>query len=625
MLEDTKVKISWKGIGDWSAHFLQENQLKDVSLWKKFVDVFRSQPDGENQGWRGEFWGKMMRAAVTIYEYTQDDELYRVLTDSVKDMLTTAEEDGRVSSYSRETEFDAWDIWCRKYVLLALEYYLEICKDTELKDEIVHFVIGCADCILEHIGDGKKRIVDASRSWLGINSSSVLEPIVRLYRLTGEQRYLDFATYIVEEGGAKGINIFELAYENQCYPYQYGVSKAYEMMSCFEGLLEYYYVTGVEKYKTAVVNFGKAVRETEVSVIGSCGATHELFDHTRTRQTICQDEVMQETCVTVTWMKLCAKLLVLTGDSAYADCMERSFYNAYLGAINTDKVSSKYIYKKFIEKLHYPRVVDSYLAFDSYSPLTPGVRGEKVGGNQLLPDDSYYGCCACIGAIGSGVFVKHAVLTDEEGIIVNFFEKGNANFIYKDQNIALVFDTEYPADGTIKIRVQTEKPIVFTMKVRVPEWSGKDAGYKIFRKEWFKDEIIIYYDMDVCVRKPEKWEEDIVYTDMSGNTAFSHCATAVKVCHKKEDDAFICLSRGPLVLAADSRSGREADTVFDFKPEGSLCPDKQITKGVPCLVKMKFVDKNGEKFYLVDYASAGHDWESQIAAWLPYRYDKVYE
>lgn len=625
MLKEAKVKLCWKGVGDWSARFLQEHQLKDVALWKKFVDVFRTQPDGENQGWRGEFWGKMMRAAVTVYEYTQDEELYHVLTDSVRDMLTTAETDGRVSSYSRETEFDSWDIWCRKYVLLAMEYYLEICRDEELKEEIVSFMIRCADCILEHIGDGKKRIVDASRSWLGLNSSSVLEPMVRLYRLTGEQRYLDFATYIVKEGGAKGIHIFELACENRFYPYQYGVSKAYEMMSCFEGLLEYYEVTGVEKYKTAVVNFGKAVRETEVSVIGSCGATHELFDHTRNRQTICQDEVMQETCVTVTWMKFCARLLLLTGDPAYADCMEQSFYNAYLGAINTDQVSSKYIYQKFIEKLHYPKIEDTYLAFDSYSPLTPGVRGEKVGGNQLLTDGSYYGCCACIGAIGSGVFVKHAVLTDEEGIVVHFFEKGTAEVLYQGQTVKLHFDTEYPADGTIRIRVETEKPIFFKIKVRIPAWSGQDTGYKIFQKEWLKDEIMIRYDMDIRVTRPEQWDEDIVYTDMSGNTAFSHCAVAVKVCHKKEDDAFLCLSRGPLVLAADSRSGREADKVFDFEPAGSLCPDHQIAEGVPCMVKMKFTDQQGRPFYLFDYASTGHDWESKIAAWLPYQDDKVYE
>ena len=62
---------------------LQKEQLSDPVLWAKFVDVFRSQPDAVNQGWRGEYWGKMMRGACYTYRAlsakTPDDELYAVL------------------------------------------------------------------------------------------------------------------------------------------------------------------------------------------------------------------------------------------------------------------------------------------------------------------------------------------------------------------------------------------------------------------------------------------------------------------------------------------------------------------------------------------------------------------
>jgi hypothetical protein len=69
-------------------------------------------------------------------------------------------------------------------------------------------------------------------------------------------------------------------------------------------------------------------------------------------------------------------------------------------------------------------------------------------------------------------------------------------------------------------------------------------------------------------------------------------------------------------LAADSRTGKEAGSVFDFEPAGTLCEDPNISAGVPCMLKMKFTDRNSEDFYLVDYASAGRDWETEIAAWL---------
>ena len=551
--------LAFFGVSDKTARFLQKEQLSDPSLWAKFVDIYRTQPDGENQGWRGEYWGKMMRGAVLVYEYTRDEKLYDILTESVRDMMTVAEADGRVSSYSRETEFDSWDIWCRKYVILACEYYLDICRDEAFKKKIIAFISFAADYILEHIGADKKSITKASRSWYGINSSSILEPMVRLYRLTGEKRYLDFCTYIVEHGGAEGIDIFELAYENRLYPYQYGVSKAYEMTSCFEGLLEYYYVTKNEKYKTAVVNYARAVLDSEISIIGSCGITHELFDHTRTRQTVRYDSVMQETCVTVTWMKFCSRLLELTGDSVYADAMEKSFYNAYLGAINTEHCESKYVHNKFADQ----KIVPTYLAFDSYSPLTPGKRGQKVGGNQLMPDLSYYGCCACIGAAGVGVFLKNAITVDDEGITVNFYEKAQAGLDFNGVAVTVLMETDYPTDGKIKISVHAEKPVAFKLRLRNPGWANMPNGYTVYNKEWKDDTVELNFDMPIKFHLPEHWEEDLVYTDTSKNTAGFHCALAQRVYHTEQEDNYVAITKGPLTLAADSRTGKPAYRLID--------------------------------------------------------------
>jgi len=611
------ISLHTNGVADWSVRFLQTEQLKDRAQWKKFVDVFRLRPDAETFAWRGEFWGKMMRGGCLVYGYSKDGELYDVLTETVKDMLTTADGDGRVSSYVREQEFDAWDLWCRKYVMLALEYYLDICKDDSLKAEIVSFIKGCADYIILHIGDGEnqKRITDASRSWLGLNSSSILEPIVRLYHITKEQKYLDFATYIVNEGGARGINVFKLALENKVMPYQYGVSKAYEMTSCFEGLLEYYYATGLEWCKRAVINFADALIKTELSVIGCSGITHELFDFTAARQTVRQEDVLQETCVTVTWMKFCSRLLELTGDSKYADCMEQSFYNAYLGAFNTDRKISPYMREKFVKKLGMKDIVDTYLPIDSYSPLLSGVRGVKVGGNQLLHDLTYYGCCTCIASAGVGVFMKSMVTAEGDTVTVNFFEKGEASFSVCGVGVKITQNTDYPVGGKIEISVKTEKPVEFTLKVRIPSWTG-ECGYKVYKKEWSCDKITVDYDMKIRTQLPMKWEKEVVYTDMSKRIPGNHTAAPITVCHDDKDDNYIALFYGPLTLAADSRTGKAAGSVFDFEPRGEILSDKEITAGVPCMLKIRFTDKNGKDFYLVDYASAGKDWQTEIAAWL---------
>lgn len=625
------AKQNFEGLADKTAKFLEKAQLLDSALWAKFVQQFRDQLDGTNEGWRGEFWGKMMRGACLVYEYTKNEELYAVITETVKDMLTVAEADGRVSSFTRDTEFTAWDMWCRKYVILGMEYYLDICRDDSLRGEIITFISRAADYILARVGDGegKIKITRTAKFWQGMNSSSILEPIVRLYGLTGEERYLDFAAHIVACGGAECARVFDRAFENLVLPYQYGVAKAYEMMSCFEGLLELYRLTGNEQYKTAVINFAYAVIDSEISVIGSCGCTDELFDHTKNRQTQKTEDIMQETCVTVTWMKFCSQLLRLTGDSKFADQMEKSFYNAYLGAINAEHNICKYIKTKKKRCGIKTDEIYSYLPFDSYSPLIPGKRGQKVGGMQFFADNSYYGCCVCIGAAGVGVMLNHTILRDEKGLIVNFYEKGEATVPMGTGKVNIKIDTDYPADGKVKLTVISDTYSSFDLKLRVPAWSAdtkidtdkavviKD-GYAVISGEWQGESVItLDLDMSIQVTKPVVWDVDVLYT---ANRTRVRPPVIVK--HRPEDDLFVSLSRGPITLCADSKMGKDANEEFTFKTENGAmicekCPDTDIYDGRSCTVKCEFTDENGKKFCLIDYASAGKDWNTDIAAWLP--------
>ena len=305
-----------------SIRYIEKIQLLDADLWRLFVNQFRQgSVDDSDRGWRCEYWGKMMRGGCFTYQTTRDAALYQALEATVRDMLTAQDALGRCSTYSPEKEFDGWDIWGRKYILLGMQYFLEICPDETLKADILAALRRHADYMIEKLGpadEGKLEINEATSHWHGLNSSSVLEPFVRLYNLTGEPKYLDFAAYIVERGGTSIANIFEMAYEDRLDPYQYPVTKAYEMMSCFEGLLEYYRVTGIEKWRDAVVRFARRVYASDITVIGCAGCTHELFDHSAVRQLdVTEKGIMQETCVTVTWMKLCYQ------EIGRASCRER--------------------------------------------------------------------------------------------------------------------------------------------------------------------------------------------------------------------------------------------------------------------------------------------------------------
>lgn len=633
----TQDVYQFNGIIDKSVKFIEEFQLLRVDLWKRFVQQFKEDADFEG-GWRGEYWGKMMRGACFVYRYSQNPELYQILTETIKDMLSAQNEDGRISSYDVNHEFEAWDLWCRKYVLLGMEYFLEICKDANLSAQIIDCLCRQVDYIIGKIGDtkeGKKLITKATRHWRGLNSSSILEPIVKLYRITGEQKYFDFAAYIVNCGGTDVVNIFELAYEDKLYPYQYPVTKAYEMTSCFEGLLEYYYVTKEEKYKTSVINFANKILESDFTIIGCCGCTHELFDHSTVRQANTDNGVtMQETCVTVTLMKFFYHLAALTGNGKFVDAFETSLYNAYLGSINTEKVIEPSLLA------NHPDWCIEPLPFDSYSPLTAGTRGNGIGGLKLMSDNHYYGCCACIGAAGLGLVPQMALMHTEKGISLNLYVDGYVRTSTPaGHQLTLNVETTYPVGANVKVTLEMEQPEQFALQIRIPAWSKRNSltvngvlvaidgdgaaankGYVRLDRIWCSEDCVeLSMDMRTECIKPIPYGSQVLMNHVVWG------ANYVIPTFDEEDPLaknHRALRRGPIVLAQDNRLGysveepvgilvREDGYVDVSFPEEKLAPyETMVELAVPLV--------DGGKMYVTDYASAGKLWteESKMAAWM---------
>ncbi|MBQ8408643.1 MAG: glycoside hydrolase family 127 protein [Clostridia bacterium] len=601
---DGEINMKLHGIFADSVKFIERNQLCDVELWKKFVNQYRIQIDGEKGIWRCEYWGKMMRGACMILSYTKNDGIYRIIEASVRDMLTTQEENGRFSTYTLDTEFTSWDLWGRKYVMLGMQYFLEICRDQALAEQIVAAICRHADYIIEHIGpekDGKKEIYKATRHWKGLNSCSILEPMVKLYRMTGEKRYLDFSEYIISTGFIDDGNLIELAYQNEIAPHEYPVVKAYEMMSCFEGLLQYYKITGIEKHKVALLNLGHRIIDGELSVIGCSGCTHELFDHTSVKQTQTDYKgIVQETCVTVTWMKFAEALLELSGDVAFADAIEQSFYNAYLGSFNTERALTS----------RYPQTPDvpQVLPFDSYSPLTADRRGRQVGGYNIFPDGTFYGCCACIAAAGSGIIPRFALLKNSAGIVINFYESGEiTTHTPSSKQLRIITDTCYPVDGKVTLTLELENSESFALSLRIPAWCREakltvngdattvSAGYATVTREWCNGDTVVL-DMPMPV-------ERILPPAGADN-----------------EDVFAAYRRGPVVLAADARLADPRSVIEIACDENGLADGKLVD----CLeindsfVCVELAKTDGEKVRLINYSSAGKTWEkdSECAAWL---------
>ena len=573
------VAIKAKGLMDEAAAFVLEHQLKDREMWLKFTETFSTKEDSEAGRWRGEYFGKQMRGAVMVYEYTHDEELYEILTETVLDLLPRQDEWGRFSTYRVEEEFRGWDMWCRKYVLVGLMYYHSICRDEALKNRILAACCKHMDYIVEKVGDGEGQIpVTQTSHWWGcVNSCTILEPTVELYKRTGKTEYLAFAKYIISTGGCNDCNLIELAMNDELYPYEYPVVKAYEMMSFYEGLVAYYEVTGEEYYLTVAKRFIEAVAKTDITIIGCAGCTHELFDHSAIKQTEYHENIMQETCVTVTWMRLLSRVYTLTGDVRYIDCFEVSGYNALYGSLNVE----------LNEQLDMERnIYREARAFDSYSPLYMNTRGRGIGGCNPFASGGYAGCCIVIGAAAVALMPMMAVMQGEDGVFINLLTSGVAQVTDEDgKTVMLCLESGYPADGKGKITVECEGACRLKLHIRKPVWcetmyvNGEAAqtdGY-VLVEGIYQNGASIFVDVEMRL-KAQVLNEKIAFT------------------------------YGALTLATDERiCSRPLRLPVQVGKE--LSYRRLPTEGKWEQVRLSCALCGGEELLLADYQSCGKRWE----------------
>ena len=576
-----------------NALWILQKQLKDSDLWRKFVQVFQDKADATDNGWRGEYFGKMMRGACLTYRYLPDEELYAILYDTVKALLATQDGDGRITTYTKEAEFNGWDMWTRKYVLVGGLYFHAICKDEAFRESILTALQAHVDYLISKIGEDKISILDTSMWYGGLNSSSILEPVVELYKITGKQSYLTFAEYILNMGGCKGGNLLELAEVGERMPYQYPEVKAYEMMSFFEGALAYYEATGKERYLHIVEKFVDAVAKSDITIIGCAGCTHELFDHSYQKQTeeTADKVIMQETCVTVTWMRLQERLLRLTGDARYAEGIERSALNALYGSLNIHG------------NQQYCAEEKDYIAgvpFDSYSPLVYQPRGIGIGGYKKFKEGGYYGCCACIGAAGTGLFPLIAVMEMKGGFVFNTYQNGTVEAVTaKGNRIILRISESYLQAGEVAVKISLSSPETLTLRFRIPAWSHQPIArvngetitvtgrYCDVAREWHDgDEISLAFHPEL-----EK-------IDLNAKSAFVY---------------------GSVVLARDEQK-EAGDISKPFAPtvqNGKLVAQPAVCEEGEALRLLLETDEG--EVLLTDYASCGKKWmeeRARISVWL---------
>ena len=552
----------------------------------------------EHSCWQGEFWGKWFTSAVLAYRYIPTPELADKLKQAAYGLMETQTNDGYIGNYAPESRLKAWDIWGRKYCMLGLIAYYDITNDEKALESAAKE----ADFLIKELNDKNSKIV-LMGNHRGMAASSVLEPICQLYVRTGNKKYLQFAEEIVSQWetdeGPQLISKADIPVSQRFpkpvdnwYGWEQG-QKAYEMMSCYEGLLELFRITGKEEYKEAVEKTWQSIIDSEINIAGS-GSAMEAWFSGREKQTI-PIAHYQETCVTATWIKFNQQLLRLTGEAKYADEIERTFYNALLGAMKPDGSD-----------------------WAKYTPLS----GQRLEGSEQC--GMGLNCCNASGPRGLFTIPQTAVMQSEDGAYINFYIDGTYHLISpENQEFAIMQNTNYPVSGKIDLNLVLEKDENMEIALRVPFWS---TNYKILinGNTEYEASNVLPGNYTKLKRKWKNNDKISIEFEMQG-----------KIHRSGNTHEYVAITRGPIVLCRDERIGKPAleailTPIINEKGNIDLVKEESSDPEVYMIFSAQFIPESYTeqgsqpiKVNLCDYASAGNSSYSFpfFKVWLPQLYN----
>ena len=314
-------------------------------------DIFNKRPELKRPlgMWKGEFWGKLMISACRMAGYTHDAGLREFLHEEAMRLMAFQRPDGYLGTYvdpeyvqpqdwqqnGRDTTVKAkwcWNLWCRKYTMWGLLMNWRLTGDARVLDAVRRSM----DQEMEMLDRLGLHPCDTG-TFMGMPSSSVLKPLLMLYEATRERRYLDFAKRIVDDfrrDDGRAPNLVANAFSGRAvadwYEAPWAWAKVYEMLSCLDGLLEYWRVTGDESVLEAMKRVQAMLAEHETNPLFSVGYNDQLAWAAR------QYDGVTEPCDAIHWIRFNLDLFTITGETRYADAMELAFYNAYLAGVFRD-------------------------------------------------------------------------------------------------------------------------------------------------------------------------------------------------------------------------------------------------------------------------------------------------
>jgi DUF1680 family protein len=463
---------------------------------------------------RGPFWAdsdvyKWLEGASYALALTPDPALEKRVDETINSIAAAQQKDGYLDTYIQLVDPQArWtnlaffhEDFCAGHLFEAAVGHYESTGKRTLLDIATKY----ADLWASVFGPGKR---DGIPGHEGIELA-----LVRLYRATGEKRYLQLAEFLINGRGQKPSffqkeydrldpkktanflgqvrtirhwqdrmfrhdpNKFDTSYCQDHLPVRQQmevVGHAVRAMYLFSGMADVAYETGDTGLVEALDRLYHNVTTKRMYVTGGIGPSAENEGFT-TDYDLPNENAYQETCASIGMMMWNHRLLKLKGEGRYADLVEQLLYNAVLAGVS--------------------------FSGDQFCYVNPLASTGKAKRHDWFPVP----CCPTnilriLPSLGHYIYSR-----SEDGLWVNLYIQSDVRTKLSDgAEVNLSQAGNYPWDGNVKLKTGVSAPHEFSLNLRIPAWAkGTNVkingqtiplsltnGYARVRRSWKNDDTI---------------------------------------------------------------------------------------------------------------------------------------
>lgn len=481
------------------------------------------------------------------------------------------------------------------------------------KKTLLNIALKNADLVCNVFGPDKKHVAPGHE---------VVEMgLVKLYRITGKEEYLQTAKFFIEERGhyngydAKSKDPWkngaywqdDVPVVDQTEAEGHAVRAGY----LYSAMADVAALTGDEKLLQAVDRIWENVVQKKIYVQGSIGAipSGERFG---ANYELPNATAYNETCAAIANVFWNYRMFLLHGDAKYMDVLEKTLYNGLISGLGLDGKSFFYTNAMQIK--------------NSFSH--PSMEATRSG---------WFDCSCCptnltrlLPAIPGYVYAQK-----DNGIYVNLFVNSTANLTINKQQVTIEQQNNYPWEGDLKFVISPKKTTAFDIRFRIPGWAQNEvipSDLYTFAANT-NEKITITVNGQPAAYTMDKGYATINRSWKKGDVVEMHLPMPVRKVlaneKVKDDIGKVALQRGPLVYCAEwvDNNGKTSNiimpqnTTFTIEAKPDLLNGITVLKGsVPAIVideKGQNISTINQTFTAIPYYAWANRGKGEMAVWFP--------